>query len=231
MYQTLLFDVDDTILDFHAAEQEAVSAVLRAFGLEPSQPLLEQYSAINLDHWKKLERSEIALEQLLTQRFEVFFETLGQTIQGAEAERIFRRVMDSHAVLIPEAFELLSRWQLDHHLYAISNGLAQTQIRRLTKAGVLPLFRDLFISERIGFNKPHQRFFDYVKEHIPDYAASSYLIIGDSLTSDILGGNRAGIDTCWFNRFGAARPKDVELQPRFELHALRELDPILALGP
>lgn len=46
-------------------------------------------------------------------------------------------------------------------------------------------------------------------------------MVGDSLTSDIKGGNDYGIDTCWFNPTG--RPADDGISPRMEIAALSDL--------
>ena len=227
MYKNLLFDLDDTILDFKAAEEAAITTVLRTYGFESSPELLSQYSGINLRLWEKLERKEISIDEVLHSRFEIFFETLGKTVSGTETESIFREVINNHAQLVPGAGELLSRWSSDYGIYAISNGLYDTQISRLRKAGIIDLFKGLYISEAVGVNKPDPGFFRHVAREIPDFDPAEALIIGDSLTSDILGGINAGIRTCWFNRFGQPEPSSRNLMPDYEIHHLEELDEVI----
>lgn len=227
MYKYLLFDLDDTILDFKAAEEAAISNLLSHHGLTPTVERLAQYAHINLTLWEQLERKQVTIEHVLHHRFELFFRDLGLNVHGAEAEQIFRAELNRQGVLIPEAQSLLTRWRDDFRIYAISNGLYQTQILRLEKAGITDLFQDLFISEQIGVNKPDPRFFDHVKTSIPGFDSRKALVIGDSLTSDILGGNQAGIATCWFNRHGKPFPDVPELVPTFEIQRLDQLDEII----
>ena len=86
------------------------------------------------------------------------------------------------------------------------------------------MISDLFISEELGCQKPKKEFFDVVlsKLQIP---ASNTLVIGDSLTSDIIGGIQYGIDTCWFNPNGSDNA--MSQTPTYEIKQLSELLSIL----
>ncbi len=227
MYHTLLLDLDDTILDFKAAEAHAISMVLSSHGLTATAEHLTAYARINQALWEELERKEITIDHVLHSRFESFFETLGISVDGAREESLFRSHLNGHALLIPEAEQLLKQWHATHRVYAISNGLLETQIARLEKAGITDLFHGLFISEQVGVNKPDPAFFDHVAHNIPDFSRENSLVIGDSLTSDIQGGNLAGIPTCWFNRFDHALPTLEILQPVHIIRQLRELNALL----
>lgn len=229
MVKNLLFDLDDTILDFKAAEEAAISTVLVHYGFRPTPELLSDYSRVNLGLWEKLERREILIDEVLHSRFEIFFRTLGRTVEGPEVEKVFRRVINEHAQLVPGALDLLSGLSGRFGIYAVSNGLYDTQLARLGKAGIRQFFDNLFISESVGVNKPDARFFSYVSQHIPGFSPREALVIGDSLTSDIQGGFNAGIPTCWFNRFSQARPELSSLRPDFEIRRLAELPGLLGL--
>ena len=110
-------------------------------------------------------------------------------------------------------------------LYLASNGVADTQYSRLESAGISHYFQEIFISEDTGFHKPEKGYFDYCFARIPDFDPAMAMIVGDSLTSDILGGRNAGLRTCWFNRTG--RPPRPDIVPDFEIHRLEELPDIL----
>lgn len=110
-------------------------------------------------------------------------------------------------------------------LYLASNGVADTQYSRLESAGISHFFQEIFISGRHGFHKPEKGYFDYCFARIPDFDPAMAMIVGDSLTSDILGGRNAGLRTCWFNRAG--RPPRPDIVPDFEIHRLEELPDIL----
>lgn len=227
MYKFLLLDLDDTILDFQAAEAYAITQVLERHGFTASEPLLKLYARINKGLWERLERREVLIDEVLHSRFELFFKELDTVVNGAREETFFRQALNSHAQLIPDARRLLEKWHRSFGVYAVSNGLYETQLLRLDKAGITGLFHGLYISEQIGVNKPDPRFFDHVAGSIPAFDRRDALIVGDSLTSDIKGGKQAGITTCWFNRFDQPAPDDPSLYPDFEIRHLTDLDRLL----
>ena len=85
-----------------------------------------------------------------------------------------------------------------YDLYIVTNGVERKQKKRLANSAVKPYIKDIFVSEEVGVPKPMKEYFDYVFAHIGEERRESSVIIGDSLTSDIEGGRRAGIDTILF---------------------------------
>ena len=79
MITTVLLDLDDTILDFHKAEKEALKKALQKVGVEPTEKLLARYSEINQAQWKKLELGELTQEEVKISRYHIFFEEYGIT--------------------------------------------------------------------------------------------------------------------------------------------------------
>lgn len=116
----------------------------------------------------------------------------------------------------------------DYELYIVTNGVSTTQDKRLKDAGLHPFFKDIFVSEATGFQKPMPEYFDYVFKRIPDLSVERSIIIGDSLSSDIKGGELAGLDTCWFNPYSL--PNTTGCNPTYEIKKLEELYEILANG-
>ena len=106
-------------------------------------------------------------------------------------------------------------------LYLVSNGNLKVQEGRLKSANISHYFRDIFISEKIGADKPSRVFFERCFAAIPDFDRSRSIIVGDSLTSDILGGINAGIRTCWFNPND--KPSDPLIVPDYMIRDLRAL--------
>lgn len=227
MYKFLLFDLDDTILDFKSAETHAFSSLLEHHGIQATPQRIDRYSAINQALWLQLERKEVKLTDVLHGRFELFFREIGIQVDGEEEETLFRFHLNQHAQLIPDSRQLLAGWHSTYKVYAVSNGVLQTQMLRLKLAQIDHLFHGLFISETVGVNKPDPAFFRHVADSIPDFRADQAIIIGDSLSSDIRGGSRAGITTCWFNRFDLPNPTEPDLVPDHVIHNLSELDHIL----
>ena len=225
MYRTIFLDLDDTLLDFGAAERVAIAKAFRDIGLEPTPALLGRYSELNQAQWEAFERGEITRDTVLVRRFELLFAELGLSIEAQHAEDVYRGYLGVGHYFVEGAEELLSYLAPKYDLYLASNGVAATQYSRLESAGIGHYFKDIFISEVTGSHKPDRAYFDYCFSRIPGFDPSQALIVGDSLTSDILGGFNAGIRTCWFNP--GCKPLQGPVTPDHEIHALRELKDIL----
>ena len=198
-YKTLLFDADMTLFDFKASEAQCLKQTLEEYGFPHNEQTLALYSRINDSYWKRFEHREISRSALLTARFDDFFRELGVNGNSAEFNRRYLENMGESALLLNGAEELCRDLCQTHRLYIITNGNSRNQRRRFEKSGFNQYFLDYFISEEIGCQKPQTAFFDYVREHMPDWDADSTLVIGDSLSSDIQGAINYALDCCWFN--------------------------------
>ena len=225
MYRTIFLDLDDTLLDFGAAERVAIAKAFRDLGLEPTPALLKRYSELNQAQWEAFERGEITRDTVLVRRFALLFAELGLFIDPQHAEDVYRGYLGVGHYFVEGAEEVLSYLAPKYDLYLASNGVAATQYSRLESAGIGHYFKDIFISEVTGSHKPERAYFDYCFSHIPGFDPSEALMVGDSLTSDILGGFNAGIRTCWFNP--GCKPLQGPVTPDHEIRALRELKDIL----
>lgn len=225
MIDVVFFDADDTLLDFRRSEAAAIAKTLAQLEIEPDEGVIALYSAINAEHWRMLERGEITRAKLQTRRFDVLFDRLGIERDSSFTQSIYENFLAQGFFLIPGAVELLESLSAKYRLYLLSNGAVKIQASRLEGSGIKKYFRDIFVSQSIGYNKPSRELFDYCFARIPDFSQESAIIVGDSLSSDIQGGINAGIHTCWFN------PKRLlligEIKPEFEISALSELPELL----
>lgn len=225
MLTTIFFDVDDTLLDFKMAEQVALSSTLLELGLKPTDEILARYHVINRSQWELLERGELTREQVLRRRFTLLFEEFDLPCDVEKVKTLYEESLCVGHYFIAGAPELLEALHTQYNLYLVTNGTASIQRRRLNSAGILPYFKGLFISHEIGFNKPDPRYFEYCFSHIPDFEKEMAVIIGDSLSSDIRGGNLVGMRTCWFNPSHSACNSIAV--PDFEIDALSALPGLL----
>lgn len=225
MISAILFDLDDTLLDFHRTEHEALRATLLQFEIEPNDDIFARYSAINAGLWELLEEKKITRAQVLVDRFRILFSEFGIECDAHRAKQVYMESMASFHYFILGAVELLDALYPHYPLYIVSNGTAAVQDRRIAGAGIAHYFKDIFISQRIGYDKPHPEFFSRCARRIPDYSPGRTIIIGDSLTSDIRGGNLAGIHTCWFNPKG--NPGRADIVPEYEISTLSEIPALL----
>ncbi|MBE7719070.1 MAG: noncanonical pyrimidine nucleotidase, YjjG family [Lacrimispora celerecrescens] len=223
MYQIFLLDIDNTLLDFDAAEEQSFKKVIKSYDLEYKDEMLPQYKKMNRHLWDLLEQEKIGREELLNTRFSQFFRFYDLEISGEEAEGRYRRHLGNSSDLIPGATETLTRLkQMGKQLYSASNGVYSTQIQRLEQAGLLHLFDGMFISEKAGYEKPSLHFFEYCFENIPQLDKDKTIMVGDSISSDIQGAVNAGIDSCLFCRSG--RPLQSEAT-----HTIQDLSELISI--
>lgn len=225
MMEFLFLDLDDTILDFHKAERIALAKTLACFGVEPEESVLERYHLINRQHWEALERGELTREQVLEGRFRVLFEQLGRPVEARAVTRAYEKNLGTGHFFLPGAREAVERLSKKYRLFLASNGTASVQHSRLTSAGLYPYFEQVFVSQQVGYNKPSREYFDACFARIPGFDPKKAMMVGDSLTSDILGGIRAGIKTCWVNPDHAAPREDIPAD--YEIEALSQLEELL----
>lgn len=210
-YQVLLFDVDGTLLNFDAAEKEGIEGLLRHYGVPVTEEHAERYHVINKRYWEMLERGERTRDQILSERFEEYFCGFGVSVNGADADQMYRGYVNHNATLVDGAIELLKSLKGRYLLYIVTNGVAGTQYQRLKMSGLDQYFDGIFISEEAGAQKPQAEFFEYCFEKMGRTDTENMLIIGDSLTSDMRGGSNAGIDTMWYNPHGQENKTDVHV--------------------
>lgn len=200
-FTTILWDVDGTLLDFRAAEKAAVQALFREFSLgECTDEMVRRYSQINEVFWQRLERNELTKPQILVGRFEQFFSEIGISAALAPAfNDRYQLALGDTIVFRDDSLNIVRSLRGRVKQYAVTNGTVTAQNKKLTASGLKDLLDGAFLSEGVGAEKPNMAFFDAVFDAIRPTDLSKVLIIGDSLTSDIRGGNNAGIRTCWYN--------------------------------
>lgn len=225
-FDILLWDVDGTLLDFIAAEKAAVQTLFREFGLgECTDEMVERYSRINKEYWERLERGELSKPEILVRRFADFFASEGLDASKApEFNEQYQVRLGDTVVFCDDSYELLSSLRGRVKQYAVSNGTVVAQTRKLRRSGFDRLLDGVFLSEELGYEKPATEFFDRVFAAIGEPDRERVLIVGDSLTSDITGENRAGIRTCWYNPKGepnlTAAHADYEIR---DLHGILDI--------
>ncbi|TXK73208.1 YjjG family noncanonical pyrimidine nucleotidase [Paenibacillus sp. N3.4] len=224
-YQTLLFDVDDTLLDFAAAEKLALRLLFEEQKITLTTEIEALYKQINQGLWKAFEEGEISRDEVVNTRYSLLFKEYGLEVDGVLLEQNYRSYLEEGHQLVDGAIELIKDLYNKYDIYIVTNGVSRTQDKRLRGSGLYPLVKGVFVSEDTGFQKPMKEYFDYVFARIPNFSVEEGLIIGDSLSADIKGGQLAGLDTCWFNP--AMKPNDTDIVPTYHIQNLDELYRIL----
>ncbi len=223
-YTTLFLDLDNTLLDFNKAEATAIRKVLKDNDLPYDDNAVKTYSEINLSFWKRFEKGEIEKSEIFEGRFIKFLEVMGLYGDTAKISKEYCQNLSEGYFTVDGSEDILTYLKnKGYYLCATTNGLSITQFKRIKNSGLEPFFDNIFVSEDTGHQKPEKGYFDYVIDNIPEKNRKKMLIIGDSQSSDILGGINSGIDTCWYN------PENVlpKYKSQFEIKNLAELREIL----
>ena len=227
MIKILLWDVDGTLLDFGKSEAYGIRKCFEKFGLgECPDEMLERYSKINHKYWQMLETGEITKQQVLTERFVEFFKSENIDFNNIDAFNDEYQIrLGDKAFFCDNAFETINSLKGKYKQYAVTNGTYIAQQRKLTQSGLINIFDDVFISDKIGFEKPNIEFFNAVQEKIGKFNKNEVMIIGDSLSSDMQGGNNADFLCCWYNPHNAERKNNIKID--FEIKDISEILHIL----
>lgn len=196
----LFIDVDDTILDFTGGEKVALEAVLTCFNLPSDENTVSIYHECNNRVWREFERGEISKPDLLIKRFSMFLGIIDKTDVSPRLinEKYFDFLEKQHSY-INGALEFINKIARYYRIFLVTNGTTRIQNRRLADSGLINLVEDVFISEQLGVQKPLKEYFEIVEQKITNFDKSKCVLVGDSLTSDILGGKNYGIKTIWYN--------------------------------
>lgn len=224
-YKLLLFDADETLFDFKKALAVSLSKSLELYGLECNQGTIQTYDDINEKYWRLYESGKVTGEQLQVERFKDLFKELNF---DCDPKGFAGKYLENLALchyLLEGAEEFCAELSKHYKMAVVTNCIASMQRQRIEQSLICGYFEYIFISFEVGYRKPDARFFDYALNFYPDIKRENVLIIGDSLTADIKGGNNAGIATCWINRSGSKASSDYKID--YEASNYEELKKLL----
>lgn len=208
-YTTVLLDIDQTLLDFNAAESAALRDAFAEMSLPVTDGIIESYHVINDALWKDFELGKVTKDRLKVLRFSRLIEAEGIDADAQVLQKTYTDRLATKGILLEGAKEFLCKASARYALYAVTNGISYVQKGRCRVSGIEKFFRQVFISEDVGFGKPDVRYFEYVLSRIEEKDKTKIAVVGDSLTSDIKGGINAGLDTCQFDPSGANSREDI----------------------
>ncbi len=227
-FTTILWDVDNTLLDFDYSCRGALKQGFQTLGIKLTEDMINRYFQINEGYWKRFEKGEVTKEQVLHGRFADFFEEYGLLEHPQVSVQAFRmeyqKSLGNIYSYLDDSLTICKALQTKLKQYIVTNGVSATQRSKLGLSGFAEVMNDLFISEEIGAPKPQAEFFEYCLSKIEEKDRSKILLVGDSLSSDIKGANTVGIKACWYN------PKEKELSNEYtvdyeitDLHQVYEI--------
>lgn len=153
---------------------------------------------------------------------------------GIDNETLAASLSDQFAIerrarpyVYEETFEVLKELHGKVKLLLLTNGSPDLQQEKLDGVPELtPYFDHIVISGNFGKGKPDVSIFTHALGLL-GIEPEDAVMVGDKLTTDIKGGNAAGLTTVWINRTN--RPHDPEIMPDYEIKHLTELYSILSV--
>lgn len=223
-YDVFLFDLDDTLMDFGETEKNAFTNVFSANGLPNGlAEYRATYRAISTVLWEDLEQGRTTLADLKTERFRRLFMEHGLELDAEVFSQTYLDNLGREIHLIDGVKEMIESLS-GARIALLTNGFKDVQLARMAGSGLSDKFEAIFTSEEIGFQKPRPEIFEHVFRKMQLTDKSRVLMIGDSLTSDIQGGNNFGIDTCWYNP--TRKPNLSSAKSTYEIYDWQEFQSI-----
>jgi len=225
-YPILWFDLDNTLLNFSNSSVRAFTELCKEIGLEEKEDSYATYHKINKVEWELFEQGKITQDQLKHSRFQNYFDHIGFKFDGLTANGIYLKYIVEFPSYLDGVEDLLGHVKAKgYNSSIVTNGMKEVQRPRIKKCNWEHHFQHIFVSDEMGVAKPQIEFFDHCLNASGNPDKSDILIIGDTLKSDILGANRAGIKSCWINPQQKECPPDII--PDYEIRKLSDLKEII----
>ncbi|MEE1503985.1 MAG: YjjG family noncanonical pyrimidine nucleotidase [Acutalibacteraceae bacterium] len=221
----VLLDLDNTLIDFNECARHSIINSFKKHGFTYSDDVFKTFITENVKIWKRLERGEITKADLRADRWNIILGKLGIDYDGTIIEEEFENGVAQGAYAVEGAYELLDYLYPKYELYIVSNGFRFVQESRLKIGDFRKYFKDIFLSEDIGVQKPAKEFFDYCFKKLEIPPKEDVILIGDSLSADIIGGLNYGIDCIWFNKNGDELSENIK--PTYIVNKLKDIEKIL----
>lgn len=195
-YRYLIFDADETLLDFKKNEAHALPAVFAKYKLEFNDEIKNAYLKINQRLWRLLEQGKITTQEVMVQRFEELFDLFHIPIHPQSFSDDYMAFLSLGAYPMKDAITVLEQLSKHYHCVLVTNGFTQSQTYRLKQSGISKYMDKIVISEQVGYRKPSLQLATYLLNEL-QCEASECLMIGDCFETDMCFGIQAGMDTCW----------------------------------
>lgn len=215
-----MLDADGTILDFEAAEKQAIQSACKRSGLDISAAQMLLYTQINHEAWRAFERKEITQEELRVLRFARFLDAIKHQADAAQMAEDFADALSQQSQPIEGALSFLEEASKRVPIIVVTNGIASVQHARFAKSPLRQHIAHFVVSGEVGFAKPDPRML-YHAVALSGLQNANALMVGDEPNSDIAAANAAQIDSCWFNPGG--RANTTPHAPTLEITSLSEV--------
>jgi YjjG family noncanonical pyrimidine nucleotidase len=210
-YKYILIDLDDTLIDFTAAQRASFFATSKFFGLEASEESFATFKSINSELWIAYEKSELSKAEVFSIRWRRYFQLFGKSLSPTDVNQYFLNHLGEHPLLFEGALDFCRKLSRDCKLAVVTNGDSVTQRMKIDNSGLGPYICALTVSDEVGAAKPDSRIFVEAFKALGVTVKAEALMVGDNIHADVVGAMNFGIDVCWFNPSGVAIPEGIAI--------------------
>ncbi len=199
-YTHICLDLDGTLTETAPGIRAGLEEAFRVYDLDTTnfKAKVETFFTINDAYWSRCDGGELFTYEMRYAEMEEFLQTIGESCSDVVGfSNAFSRGFALGAPLYPGVEQFLSVASRQRPLVIITNGFKEVQHTRMNSLGLSNYVDTLVTSQAVGYSKPHPEIFQVAFSAMRNPDPTKVLMIGDSLSADIGGGNAFGMDTCW----------------------------------
>lgn len=199
MIKAVLIDIDDTIFDFEKCSRNSFLKTLEKFNLKFKEEDFSYFNKVNDILWTKQKLGEINIKEVFIKRDYLMGKYFNLDIEKGLFNDLFVKFLYDEIEMVDGIENLLEYLSEKYKIFAASNGIYKMQENRLKKSNLDKYFDKIFVSEKLGYEKPDKKFFEKIMD-ITKFSNDDLIMIGDSIKSDIIGAKNSKIKSIYFNK-------------------------------
>ncbi|MBS6921071.1 MAG: YjjG family noncanonical pyrimidine nucleotidase [Anaerococcus vaginalis] len=199
MIKAVLIDIDDTIFDFEKCSKNSFLKTLEKFNLKFKEEDFSYFNKVNDILWTKQKLGEINIKEVFIKRDYLMVKYFNLDIEKGLFNDLFVKFLYDEIEMVDGIEDLLLYLSDKYKIFTASNGIFKMQENRLKKSNLDKYFDNVFVSDKIGFEKPDKKFFQKIMD-LTKFSNDDLIMIGDSIKSDIIGAKNSKIKSIYFNK-------------------------------
>lgn len=199
MIKAVLIDIDDTIFDFEKCSKNSFLKTLEKFNLKFKEQDFSYFNKVNDILWTKQKLGEINIKEVFIKRNYLMGKYFNLDIEKGLFNDLFVKFLYDEIEMVDGIEDLLLYLSDKYKIFTASNGIFKMQENRLKKSNLDKYFDKIFVSDKIGYEKPDKKFFQKIMD-LTKFSNDDLIMIGDSIKSDIIGAKNSKIKSIYFNK-------------------------------